>query len=354
MSDENSKSNPEVIVDLVKRHFEPKVVTIEAGGVQGSVLILPNGTGLAAHPIKPFLDPFRERPERRMGTATLQDLASLIAHVNRFKDEDSAIFADRNMERPSITAVLDYHEACNTYDDTGGLVGEDHASAKPRFGQHRANYAFPLSDEWKAWIKAGTTMMDQQEFAEFLEDRIGDVMSPPDLVNAPLSADDETAVAKAKDLLSLLGGSFATPNRLMELSRGLAVHVGETVKQATNLSTGEAQVQYVSSHQDEQGQPLKVPNLFLVAIPVFRAGPLYQIAIRLRYRVRGASLVWSCQMYRPEKAFEDAFDEACETAQEKTGLPLFIGHPELPLVGQTVAGVSGSVGSCGSQTTGRD
>lgn len=46
-------------------------------------------------------------PRARMGTAQHDELDSFIAHVNRFKDNASAIFADIQAVR--LTAVLDYH-----------------------------------------------------------------------------------------------------------------------------------------------------------------------------------------------------------------------------------------------------
>jgi hypothetical protein len=317
---DNGRPEAEAVAEIVKKHIAPTVVplTVPDEG-SAAVLVLPDGLGLRAHDIKPYLDAYRKNPEFRKGTARLQDLASLVAYVNRFKNEDSALFADRNMAAPAITGIIDYHDAVNSLD---GVVDTE---AKARFAYHRANYAFPLSDEWKAWKTADGTLMDQQAFAEFLEDRIGDVMMPPDLNHAPLDDDKE---AKLANLVGLLGGAFASPSRLMELSRGLAVRVSETVKQATTLSSGEMQIQYTAAHQDEQGQPLKVPTLFLVAIPVFRSGALYQIAIRLRYRVSGGSVKWCCQMYRPDKVFEHAFDEACVVARDGTALPLFMGCPE--------------------------
>jgi hypothetical protein len=90
------------------------------------VLILPRG--VEARIIKALIDEYRDRPERRTGTATLADLESLIAWINRFKDDGSAIFVDRSAEKPSITAIIGYHEA----------GGEDDAA--PRFCKHRGVY----------------------------------------------------------------------------------------------------------------------------------------------------------------------------------------------------------------------
>jgi hypothetical protein len=115
-----------------------------------------------------FYDEYRPNPVRRVGSANLCDVASLVAHVNRFKDADSVVFADTNRARPSITAVLDYHRA-----GSGG---------SPRFGQHRSHYAFPVSDEWTVWTKAHGREMGQGDFAEFIEAHMVDVIERPPVI----------------------------------------------------------------------------------------------------------------------------------------------------------------------------
>lgn len=56
--------------------------------------------------------------------------------------------------------------------------------------------------------------------------------------------------------------------------------------------------------------------------------PAFPVCSAARYRARSGAISWCYQLYRPEKVFEHAFDEACETAQAETDLPLFMGHPE--------------------------
>ena len=181
------------------------------------------------------------------------------------------MFADNNRNDASLTAVLDYHR-------------KNHDGA-PRFGEHRAVYRFPLSDEWKAWAQHDGEAMSQAEFAEFLEDRISDVEVPPNLDKVK---DDDEPGKRLKSLLDTLGGKLASPAKLMELPN--EGHGEERVHQAQNLATGEAQIQYTHEHIDEQGAPLKVPNLFLINVPVFNSGDLFRQPVRLRYRVRGGQI----------------------------------------------------------------
>lgn len=271
------------------------------------VLVLPVGKQI--HDLKPLMDKYRLRPERREGTAHMETVESFTVHVKRFKDDNSALFATR--KGPAITAVLDYHMK-------GG-------EGLPRFGKHRSAYCFPLSDEWTAWsARSGSngTAMNQSQFAAFLEDRIGDVLPPPTESGADMS--DSQMIG----LGNLLGGTFAGPTRLIELSRGLAVRQNETVRNAVILQTGESSISFTATHTDENGVALKVPSLFLIAIPVFRNGPLYKMAVRLRYRVDKTNIIWFYELYRADKVFDHAFSEACSSVATATSLPLFYGSPE--------------------------
>ena len=162
--------------------------------------------------------------------------------------------------------------------------------------------------------------MSQGDFAYFIENNIGSVRHPND--------GDTENDSDLSSLAKLLGGVFATPNQLVTLSRGLQVNENARVKSANNLSSGETSLVYETEHTDEHGAPIKVPNLFLITIPVFNSGALYRVAVRLRYRLRGGEISWLYEMYRIDKVFEDAFNEACETVRKETELPLFVGRPE--------------------------
>lgn len=269
-------------------------------GVEAPVVVTP--TGVHGLPASVF-DSYRAEPIRRAGTAKFTELASFLAHVERFKDEDSAIFAVDDRARPSLTAVLDYHRA--------GSVGD------PRFGKHRGEFAFPLSDEWKAWLASNGKPMQMVEFAAFLEDRITDVLD--DAGDLP---------EDMQRFVSAIGGNIASPTKLMEIALGLKVHEKSSVGETVNLASGEAEISFVSQHTDASGKPLKVPNLFLIGIPVFHNGASYRVAARLRYRKQDGLKFWY-ELWRLDRVFDHAFSEAVTEAAVKTGLPIYRGTPEL-------------------------
>lgn len=298
-----NESEAKAVIDFARQNVTPQVITVTDGkGLAAPVLVLPNANGLTASSVKAFLNDYRERPERRAGVATVGDITSFAEHVKRFADTDSVIFANPDPAKPSLVAVLDYHRAG--------------ATADPRFGAHRTSYPFPLSDEWKAWKNKNGVALTQKEFAEFIEDRIADI------------ADGYSVSDSSLQLAGKLGGTFASPSKLVELSREFSVREGAAVKQATNLSSGEAQISYVTAHTDDDGKPLKVPSLFLIQIPVFRADAPYEIAVRLRYRVKEGKISWFFELYRADKVFDHAFNEACAKASSLTNLPVIVGTPE--------------------------
>lgn len=319
----STASDMRALAEYGAEQSKPEIQSISRGSFQSAaVIVVPEGKRVMS--MKPFLDEYQTAPERKKGTAELTTLISLVEHINRFKDEQSAVFALDDRSKPAITAVLDYHHA---------------GTGTPRFGHHRAHYAFPLSDEWKAWQQFNAKPMTQTDFAVFMEDRIADVLPPPgDLDHLDASQiteresggdfGDRSPDEQLAYLTKLLGGKFAGPATMMELSRGLSVHADEKVAQAVSLASGESFVSYVSEHKDGNGAKVNVPNLFLIGIPVFRHDARYRIAVRLRYRVKEGAIFWIYELYRHDAVFDDAFRKACEKVKNETALPLFYGAPE--------------------------
>lgn len=323
----------------------PKAGGFDPAG-ENSLVIVPGAEGLEALDLKPFMDAWRLHPERREGTAVLQDLASFIAHANRFKDEDSALFANIDLAEPGLTAIYDYHPALNTSPDGG--FDDPKPPPVPRFCGHRAHYPFPLSDEWQAWKAMDARPMDQADFAAFLEDRLPDVIEPPrSIMDAAVDKGADAGVARAPSerdaggdfgelsaderlalVVRKLGGSVATPAKLLELSRGLHVNVGATVVNAHIIASGEGEITFKEEHRDAGGAPVKVPTMFLIALPIFWNGARYRVLVRLRYRVRDGGIKWFYQLHDVRRAFDHAVREACRTAEIHTDLPLFCGAPE--------------------------
>ncbi|MCG8694666.1 MAG: YfdQ family protein [Minwuiales bacterium] len=298
------------VKDLAEHYHTPRMIGLADKDDELDALVAVLPSGLTLHPMQPYLDAQRDKPRRRKGDVVVSRVRSFIDHANRFKDDDSALFAHASLVSPRLTAVLNYHRQS--------------AGGTPRFGDHRTVYNCPLSDEWKAWLKQNKQPMEQNEFAEFLEDRIGDIALPP--MERPKEADHADAAIFA--IADQLRGNFADPARLMDMARSFKVFANEKVEQSTNLNTGEVELIYSTEHTDGTGNKLIVPNLFLIAVPVFKLGAHFRMVVRLRYRTRGGAVKFSYDIYQPDRTFEAAFEAVCSEAQAGTGLPLFYGEPE--------------------------
>lgn len=292
------------LIAAMERYLRPEGALVQRGDEKAEVIFVPKGMEMLS--VKRYLDEYRTAPERRQGTAKLTTLQSFADHVNRFSDADSALFADDDADAdedagcPKLVAVLNYHP---------GKAGA------PRFGDHRAEYEFPVSDEWRTWTT--TPALTQRGFAEFIEDHIGDVIDPTKGLGAQTVA-----------FVEQLEIALATPSQLMGLAKGLTVYAESRVTEKLDLANGTGQLAFETEHRDSQGAPLKVPRGFAVAIPVFTGGDRYTLPIRLRYRLNNAKLTWELKPHRVELAFRHAITEACGKAAELTGLPLFYGTPE--------------------------
>lgn len=290
--------------DLVDEQGKPDIVTIKTPeGVEA--------VGYLDHQGLTILDPeqfdgWRAQPFALSGSVTIATLDSLIGYTDRHKDEGSVLFADDNRERPTITAVLDYHRKGSTQESA-------------RFSRHKATYPLPLSDEWKAWHELDKQSLSMADFARFLEDHIVDVMP----VDMTAFSDEQDAFIRA------VGGrsKIANPAKLMELATGLQVFEEGQVSQATKLQSGESQITVESRHVDGQGGELIIPSLFVIGIPVFRLGERYQIVVRLRYRKTGSGILFFYELWRDDRVFDHAFNEAVVKVADATGLPVFYGRP---------------------------
>jgi uncharacterized protein YfdQ (DUF2303 family) len=302
------------MADFIKAHMAPVTIELPIPGADRPLSFLITNPNLKVENLDKHIESHLPRPEFRRGNAQMDDLGSFIAHVNRFKDSHSAIFLHANFDQQAVTmdALLDYHEAT--------------AEGKPRWGKHRTQHKFPISSEWKAWTGMDKTQMDQGDFANFLEGRLLDI-APPPIIDKALESEDHPDYKIAR-MSQLLGGRFADPAKLLELSRGLSINSAEKVTQARNVSTGEVQVQYTTEHKDTDGKPIMVPNLFLIAIPVFEGDVSYRLPVSLRYRLREGNIKWFYELYRADLAFRHAVTEAGDRVKAETELPLFHGKPE--------------------------
>ncbi|MBB4316249.1 DUF2303 family protein, partial [Roseospira marina] len=254
------------------------------------IAVVPQGKRLES--LKPLLDEYRVRPERISGLSEHITLDSLIEHIKAHDTTQAVVFISREPAR--AVAVYDY---------VSGNGTASSVETEPNWRAWRAIHDFPLSREWKLWSRASGSKMGQGEFAAFVEDRILDILPAPDLTVTPNSDAD----TRLQELARLLNGTFAGPERMMELARGLVVHETSRVGEVINTNSGEGSIIFEEEHTDGAGQKLTIPSLFCLAIPVFDQGTRYRMVARLRYRKSREGLNWWFDLQQVKEVFDDAF-----------------------------------------------
>ena len=170
--------------------------------------------------------------------------------------------------------------------------------------------------------------MKQTDFAEFLEERVLDLIAPDISTNG--SGEDQPAKlpTQVQQLLDRLGGRCAQPQDIITLSRGLEITANSRSVTRLDLQSGEGALMFETSHVDANKQKLTIPKVFLIAIPLFDKSPFhYRMAVRIRYRLEGPLVLWTFTMFGADDVIDTAIKEAAEHVRDGTATALFYGTP---------------------------
>lgn len=298
---DNLMTDEAALFEASREVHAPSVIHVARGTEDDAgFLALPDRMRL--FDVKAWLDARRPVPERVRGTAKLLTMGAFLAHVDRFHDEGTAIFADPTPRAPSLTAVYDYHQG----------------PGSARWGQHRASFAFPLSAEWKAWQEVDGKLMDQAAFAAFIEAHAHEI--------APTS--DPVAQAAAARL-TRIDLKVSGPSEVLTASRGISLSVDRVVENHVRLDTGEVRLVFDEKLRGEKGAALTVPASFVVGVPIFDGDPdAVALPVRLRLRVNDGKVTWSFALLGADEVLREALKDAVQRVREVSGVPVFEGAPE--------------------------
>jgi uncharacterized protein YfdQ (DUF2303 family) len=218
-------------------------------------------------------------PPRKTGTTTVRDAASWIAYWEKHADTNSEVYADS--ERLTVTAVLDAHT-------------EDAA----RWSGHRLMLSLRQTDAWKQWLQYDGKLLGQEQFAEFLEDHLPELLEPS-------SAD------------------------MLEIAQSIQATTKVDFQSGTRLATGQRQLQYVETTTAKAGQKgqLTIPETFVVGLIPFEGSEGYRLTARLRYRIEGSGLRMGYKLERPGDIQRTAFADVVAAIGEQIDAPVMNGVP---------------------------
>jgi uncharacterized protein YfdQ (DUF2303 family) len=230
---------------------------------------------------------------RIAGVVTLQTAASLAGYVNRYKTATSkaALFAD--IDRDSITAVLDFHESSKPVVDD---IDNGPVSGVAGFGEHVAKLDLPRSQEWQTWTGADGKLKPQLEFVRFLEENREDITSP----------DAATILEACRDLTSRRKVHFDSVVR--EDSDNYSI----TYEEETTAGTRKGD--------------LNLPSGFTLSIPVYFGGEEVQVEALLRWKLDDGVLLLGVKLKRAERIRQEEFHRVVDTIGADTGVDAFYGR----------------------------
>lgn len=258
------------IVDVTLASAEPT----ELDPAVRYAFVVPGGDGEAGdvRVIDPAADKFLDAPRRVVGTSTVYDVESLGYLWDKHAVPTSELFADDKTH--TITAVL------NADLGAGSAAG---------FRDHRVVFQSVLTPAWATWIALDGKMLDQQAFAEHIEDRAIDVVRP-------------------------------TGAEMLELATTFEATTKMDFKEATNLGSGQKALRYEETVQARSGQTgqIEIPTTFEVALQPFEGGDAYKLTARFRYRINGGRLSLGFKFERPEDVLRQAFTDRMDAVSEAT------------------------------------
>lgn len=230
-----------------------------------------------------------EKPVRRSGEVELHDAAAFAAFVNRFKNPTTLIFADglpTANEDPGFTAVFDYHQA-----------GADPIATQ--WDRFRAILALRTTEQWDRWVKVNNTEMNQEVFAQFLEDNIPDIAEPD--------------------------GSL-----IVGIARKLEGNLGVKWKKHIRAQDGTHQFVYEENLETRTEGDIAIPDEFVLVLQPFIGSNPHPVRAKFRYRLVGQQLLMKFVLERLDEILQATFAEEKEkiakaVAEGDVAVPVLLG-----------------------------
>lgn len=279
------------------------------------VIIDKNRQKVSAAEIVTEFEKTQPKPFRRTGTYIAASVASLLHWMSNETDDEAPVFGvgleslNGEWRNPKLSLV-----GIGNYSDVD----------EPGWHDFNVKYNFPVSHPWTVWAAGHSEddepkWMDQAEFAEFIESRIHELSSP--LRNEDLSE------AVTRFLEASGKKDAASPAEMFRISRELKLLSGEKIETKIDLQTGETKIQYSAEHTGPGGNPVKIPSLFYIRIPVFFGQDPVLIGVKLRYRAGGGQVRWAYSLFAPDLIVAAEFEKACEEVKDAKR-PLYLGRPD--------------------------
>lgn len=265
-------NNMQAVIDAARQGQAP-VMVANVGCIANYAIQTHRGTEIVTVSLENGL----RAPLRKRGTIEVFGAASFNDILEANKDAGPAtIYINRDAADPAIVAVLNGHSR------TG-----------PGWGDFRAKITLRFTPQWKKWLAIDGNMLPQVDFAEFIEENLADIQSPPGA-------------------------------EMMEVAQYFESTKGSEFKSSTRLGTGQTQLVNVET-VDVKAGAFKIPDTITLGLPPVFGLPPYKIEARFRSRVTNGKLTLGIKMQRAEDIMVAVVNEMVLGTLGKEGRPAVIG-----------------------------
>ncbi|CAB4137003.1 Protein of unkown function DUF2303 [uncultured Caudovirales phage] len=237
--------------------------------------------------------PYDVREDRQ-----LPSLKAFTDYLEAFKQPNTVVFADTVAQK--LQAVLDYHGTPERLNER--ITG--FAPGTPSWCKHKASFSLTQDEDFAHFLKLDKRAMEQDDLVIELTD-----YAPHFLVPA------------AADILALVGD----------------VQLVDSKELASKVGSGGLSTLYKHDKKLQAKGQLQFPDVFKVALPVFKGFPArYELSFRLLWKCGDETrnkIMFQMRLVRPHAILEAAFQDVCKQIKDAApGVALYGADPTLTSV----------------------
>jgi uncharacterized protein YfdQ (DUF2303 family) len=265
-----------LVKDTAIAASEPKVLAEH----ELVAFVVPPGHTIQQVDLVAALDRHNTTPRRATGTHNAATVKSFIDITERHAGPNLTVWV--HPTSGAVTAVLNDHD--------------QHQA--PAWGDHRVELALVQTEEWKRWTALDGSLVEQQAFAEHIQDGLTEIARP-------------------------------SAAELLEVVTTMQGNVGVSWQSGVSLRDGAVQMKYVETPDATAGRDgeLSVPQDFTLVMAPFIGESPVQINAKLRWRVNGGKLTIGYKLEQPDRVIREVLERIAGRLDEQFPGVVYTGTP---------------------------
>lgn len=242
--------------------------------------VVPEGARLETVDLTDKLKRYQETPKRAVGTHHASTVKSFINVTHRHAGPCLSVWV--HPTSGAVTSVL------NDHDD----------GQAPGWGDHRVELKLLVTEEWQRWKALDGRLVEQQAFAEHIQDGLTEIADPP--------------AAELLEVVSTMQGN-----------------TGVTWGSSVSLRDGAVQMTYIENPDASAGRngALAIPQDFTLIMAPFIGEEPITISATLRWRVRNGALTIGYKLEQPDRVIREVLEKIAARLDEEFPGLVYTGMP---------------------------